>query len=94
MGDEYFCKPLYMYRHSYYFARLLLNDFFKSQLLDPDLVQESDDEGRSKAKNTQQQACKSKACVLIYACLLSVRASVVDLPPQSVHCRPYACSKI
>lgn len=48
----------YMYRESYDFARLLLNDVFESQLLDPDLVQESDYEGHSKAKNTQQRACK------------------------------------
>lgn len=49
-----------MYRESYYFARILLDDTVKTQPLDPQLIQESDYERSSGAKNTQQHACKVK----------------------------------
>lgn len=49
-----------MCRETYYFARLLFDDPIKTQLLDPHLVQESNYEGSSKGKNTQQRTCKSK----------------------------------
>lgn len=82
----------FMWRESYYFARLLLQDTIKTQLLDPKLVQESDYDGSPKAKNTQQHTYKSKRHVWTSACLPSIWIPTIDLPPQRVHCRPYACS--